>query len=171
MNTAGKRYSDISSIPDTVVSRMASGKIRALLPTSVIREGEKVTGVFSTDGFIPVSESVFSAVNILELTGRILNMADELKDNLIDPGEIVFDDDLIFIDHKSRKTRMVIMPDEKAMCEKDRINGLILSLKRFTDERGGKYLDVFSETYLKKKYSLSGYLTFIEDLKREAGME
>ena len=166
-----KRIADLSSIPSLLLERMVSGEIDSLLPVSVIEEGERKTGVYSIGNLIPVSDSHFSPVNILELTGRIFCMLEDLKDNLFFPEEMILNDKLLFIDTEMRKTRICLIPESGTRGEKENVSYLLNDLKKLTDERGKAYLDVLIKDYGTKRFSTPGILAFIEDLKREAGME
>ncbi len=165
------RIADLTSVPGPILERMISGEINALLPLSVVNDETGTTGLYSTEDLIPVSDSSFSSVNILELTGRIFRMLDELKDNLIFPEEIVLNDKIIFIDIKMRKTRICLIPEISGRTEKENVSYLLNDLKTLTDERGRAYMDVFIKDYETKRFSSAGILAFLEDLKREAGME
>ncbi len=166
-----KRIADLTSVPDLILERMVSGEIDALLPLSIIEEQGRITGIYSTEGRIPVSDSSFSPVNVLELTGRIFKMLDELSNNLIFPDEIVLNDKIIFIDTGMRKTRICMIPEICERSEKENVSYLLNDLKPLTDERGRAYLDVLIREYSNKRFSTAGLLSFLEDLKREAGME
>ena len=135
---------------------------------SVVDDEEKRIALYFTEGLIRVCDSEFSPVNVLELTGRILVMLEELKDYLIQPEEIVLSTGLIFVDQDMRKTRICPVLKNEV---KDDTYDLLLSLKELTDEMGRAYLDVFTEAFRTKNYSTVGFLSLIEDLKKEAGME
>ena len=166
-----KRIADLTSVPGLILEIMVTGQIRALLPLSVIREQDRVTGIYSAEGYIPVSDCSFSPVNALELAGRIFSMLDELKDNLLFPDEMILNDKILFIDTGMRKTRICMIPDNSDRSEKENVSYLLNDLKKLTDERGKAYLDVLIKDYGTKRFSTPGILAFIEDLKREAGME
>ena len=162
---------DITKVEPAVRDVMLSGRINALMPVSCMKDEEGITGVYSTDNMIPVREGRFSAKSVLELMGRILRMTEELKDYLLFPEDMVFSADVIYIDPYQRATRICVIPDSDEINEKERVSYLLNDLKKLTDERGKAYLDVLIKDYGTKRFSTPGILAFIEDLKREAGME
>ena len=73
---------DITKVEPAVRDVMLSGRINALMPLSCMKDEEGITGVYSTENMIPVREGRFSAKSVLELTGRILRMTEELPSTI-----------------------------------------------------------------------------------------
>ena len=170
--TEDQRIADLSGLNKRVRDVMLSGRIKAVLPVSAVQDGGRLLGIYSLENMVPVTDSIFSPVNILELTGRIMKMTEELLDNLISPENIVFSKEVIFIDMNSRKTRICVIPHHRDTGGiKESVSCLLGELKELTDERGRAYIDVFTERYMKSHMSIDRIMAFLEELKREAGME
>lgn len=166
------RIADLTDLDHRIRDMMLSGRIKAVLPMSVIHEGERTLGIYSTEGMICISEGRFSAANILELTERIIVMAEDLKDILIDPNEIVFTKEVIFIDPFVRMTRICVIPHKKdPERPEENVSYLLEEIKELTDERGKAYLDIVIGRYRRSDLSKDRLLGLIEELKREAGMD
>lgn len=166
------RTSDITSLNERIRDVMLSGRINAVLPMSSFEEDGRILGVFSTENRICIADGFYSPVNVLELTERIIKMIEELEDILIRPEDIVLNDKVVFIDPDIRKTRICIIPDQSAKRSgKESVSYLLEELKELTDERGRAYLDIFIKKYNRTHFSTDRLVEFIEELKKEAGME
>lgn len=162
---------DLTMIDPVLRDVMLSGGIKALMPLSCLKEGDRVTGIYSTTDKVMVSEGRFSPVNVLELTGRILRMTDELKDWLLYPQEMVLNTKVIFIDPDMRHTRICVIPVSSEKSEKENVSYLLDEIKELTDEKGRAYMDAFIRIYLDKPRGINALLSILEDMKKEAGME
>ncbi len=164
------RAADLTDLDQRVRDMMLSGRINAILPMSVIDEGGRVLGIYSTADKVCISEGRFSPVNVLELTGRIMKMTEELMDILIYPNEIVFSGKVIFIDPMLRMTRICVIPHRKSETDpKESVSYLLEEIKDLTDERGKAYMDIVIERLRNGNLSIDRIMGLIEELKREAG--
>ena len=118
-----------------------------------------------------IADGSFGPVSILELTGRIIKMTEEMKDYLILPQETVLSKNVIFLDPFMRQTRICVIPVKTGVSEKESVSCLLEELKELTDSRGEAYLDVFIREYNRNHLKEEGLLSLLEDLKKEAGME
>ena len=76
------RLADISCLSERIRDVMLSGKINAVLPMSSVEDEGRIIGVYSIEDRICVSDGSYSPSNVLELTGRIIKMIEELEDIL-----------------------------------------------------------------------------------------
>ena len=165
------RIADLTDLDHRIRDMMLSGRIKAVLPMSSVDEGERILGIYSTEDKLCISEGRFSSVNILELTGRILKMTEELTDILIYPDEIVFSIKVIFIDTVLRITRICVIPqNKKEIGPKESVSYLLEEIKELTDERGKAYMDIVTDRFRKGNLSIDRMMGLIEELKREAGV-
>lgn len=165
------RIADLTDLDRRVRDMMLSGKINAVLPMSIVDEGDRILGVYSTEDKPCISEGRFSPVNVLELTERILKMTEKLMDILIYPDEIVFSARVIFIDPVLRMTRICVIPQKKKETDpKESVSYLLEEIKELTDERGKAYIDIVIDRYRKGNFSTNRMMGLIEELKREAGV-
>ncbi len=165
------RLADISSLNERIRDVMLSGRISAVLPMSSVEENGRIVAVYSIDNQICISEGSFSPSNVLELTGRILKMIDELEDILIRPEDIILSVKVIFIDPEIRKTRICVIPQKsRARESKECVSCLLENLKELTDDRGKAYLDIFIKKYESSNLNIERQMAFLEELKKEAGM-
>ena len=166
------RMADITCLDKRIRNVMLSGRIKAVLPVSSVDDGGRIIAIYSVRNMMCAADGEYSPVNILELTGRIIKMLEELEDILIRPEDIVLDTKVIFIDPVVRKTRICIIPSHtKEGSSKECVSYLLEELKELTDERGKAYLEVFMGEYKSRHLSVDALMSFIEELKREAGME
>jgi hypothetical protein len=166
-----RRIADLTDLDHRIRDVMLSGRIKSVLPMSVIDEGGRALGVYSTEGMTCISDGRYAPLNLLELVGRIVKMTDELKDILIYPDEIVFSGKVIFIDPSVRMTRICVIPQNKEkVYPKENVSCLLKEIKELTDERGKAYMDVIIDRYINGDLSTDRMLGLIEELKREAGM-
>lgn len=170
--TENVRLADITCLNERVRDVMLSGRIKAVLPMSSVEEGGRTVGVYSIENLISVSEGSFSPSNVLELTGRILKMIEELENILIRPKDIILSLDNIFIDPEIRMTRICLIPKKsETESSKESVSYLLEELKELTNERGRAYLDIFIKRYISTNLNVERQLAFIEELKKEAGMD
>ena len=166
------RLADITCLNEKIRDVMLSGRINAVLPMSSVEEGGRIIGVYSIENMISVSDGSFSPSNVLELTGRILKMIEELEDILIRPGDIVLSAKVVFIDPEIRKTRICVIPKmSEIRNSKENVSYLLEELKELTDDRGKAYMDIFINKYNSTDLNTDRLMAFIEELKKEAGME
>ena len=167
-----ERLADISCLNERIRDVMLSGKINAVLPMSSVEDEGRIIGVYSIEDRICVSDGSYSPSNVLELTGRIIKMIEELEDILINPEDIVLSSKVIFIDQEIRKTRICVIPQtSENRNSKESVSYLLEELKELTDERGKAYMDIFIKKYNNSNLKVDRQLAFIEELKKEAGME
>jgi len=166
------RLADISCLNGRIRDMMLSGRINAILPMSSVEEEGKMVAVYSVEDRICVAEGSYSAANVLELTGRIMKMIEELEDILIKPEDIVLSVKVIFIDPEIRMTRICVIPNRsESRNSKEKVSYLLEELKELTDDRGKAYLDIFIKKYNSTSLKVDRQMAFIEELKKEAGME
>ena len=166
------RLADISCLNERIRDVMLSGRINAILPMSSVEEEGRTLAVYSIEDKICVAEGSFSPANVLELTGRIIKMLEELEDILIRPEDIVLSAKVIFIDPEIRKTRICVIPVKSEIRNsKENVSYLLEELKELTDDRGKAYLDIFIKKYNSTNLKVDRQMAFIEELKKEAGME
>ena len=166
------RLADITCLNEKIRDVMLSGRINAVLPMSSVEEGGRIIGVYSIENMISVSDGSFSPSNVLELTGRILKMIEELEDILIRPEDIVLSAKVVFIDPEIRKTRICVIPKmSEIRNSKENVSYLLEELKELTDDRGKAYMDIFINKYNSTDLNTDRLMAFIEELKKEAGME
>ena len=166
------RLADITCLNEKIRDVMLSGRINAVLPMSSVEEGGRIIGVYSIENMISVSDGSFSPSNVLELTGRILKMIEELEDILIRPEDIVLSAKVVFIDPEIRKTRICVIPKmSEIRNSKENVSYLLEELKDLTDDRGKAYMDIFINKYNSTDLNTDRLMAFIEELKKEAGME
>lgn len=165
------RIADLTELDHHIRDAMLSGRIKAVLPMSMVEDGGKVFGIYDHEDMVCISDVCFDAVNILELAERLIRMIEELMDILIFPNEIVLSGKVIFIDPSVRITRICVIPDTKRQISRaDSISCLLEELKDLTDETGKAYVDIVKKQILGKQMSAERIIWFIEELKREAGM-
>lgn len=160
---------DLTAIHPVIRRSMINGRIRSVVPLSVI-EQDNIKGVYCIDDLICLSDCRFNAVSILELTERIIHMLEELRDYLIFPEEILLRSEYIFIDREVRQTRICVVPKSVSdVGEKENVSYLLNQLKEFTDEKGKAYMDVFLREYMKGNKGTDRLIGFAEEMKKEAG--
>lgn len=164
------RKADLTGLPIEILKRMLSGEMKCILPFSLYEEDGEIVGVYNLSHTLSVSGRRYDPISILELTERILIMIEELKDNLIFPGEAVLNKDVIFIDPYFRETRLFLILREDTVGEKENVSYLLDELKELTDEKGRAYLEYFRKAYINGTMNKDRCLGLIEDLKREAAM-
>ena len=164
-----RRIADMSRLDRTVIRAMVSGIADALVPVSVIETSEGLMGVYDLTGLNDISRMKLNAREVLDLTGKILDALDSLKDILIFPEDLVLNEKVIFIDDVEGTVRICVIPGKGEMTEKENIAFLLGRLGTVTDDRGAEYLEILKKEYLEKNYSHYGLLALTEDMKREAG--
>ena len=164
-----RRIADMSRFDRSIILAMVSGISDAVAPLSVIRTDDGLLGVYDLTGLSDISMLKYSATDVLDLVGRILDALDSLKDILIFPEEIILNEKVIFTDDVTGKVRLCVILGSGETGEKEKVAGLLERLTSLTDERGSEYLMIFRKEYMERNYSHAGLLALLADMKREAG--
>lgn len=145
-----------------------SGACSALLPADIIEGTEYCRIIYNTLGYRRLSDfRKLDASAVLEITVKILECIDFLKDYLIFPEEYMLTPDFIFVSDDFTKVKIAYLPIQKEGGETAAVAYCIFSLKKTAGANGKKYLEIIGSIIESKNLKMSGIISSIDELKRE----
>lgn len=148
--------------------KLVSGCCEAILPMSMIHNGESKIGIYNTDGYKQLSSMEnINASEILLLAKKVLIMRDICSDYLFFPEEYILSTETVYLSEDNDNVKLTYIP----IC--DRISGdksmiyFLRQLMRHTTENGQQYLETLLRFFLCENMREEQTIGFIEKLRYE----
>ncbi len=143
----------------------------SFIPTSFIRETDKLTAIYSYDGFLRISQCRFrEIIQILNLVERVVKKLVDGGSYYLDYGKVELTCETVFYCSENQEIKLAYIPVKENGCFGKTLADFVMELKNCYFGNSGEYIDRLAAFLNENNYSTDDIINRIIELKREVNM-
>ncbi len=148
---------------------LTEGICKGIFPISLIRTREGITGVYSTSGYIRISDCTqLGAGKILTIIEKTVMAMEECSRYMIFPEEFLIDTNTVYVKKDYDDIKFTYVPDKNNVGAAKKLFRFADELKRLATDNGRLYLDMLKDMMSAENIDPMRVRGFVSVLRKEA---
>ncbi len=160
-----------NELKDFEMSILSDQICSSFIPTSFIRETDRLTAIYSYDGFLKISQCRFrEIIQLLNLVERVIRELVKSGSYYLDYGRVELTCDTVFYCSETQEVKLAYIPIKEDGSFGSNLTEFVTGLKNCYFGNSVEYLDRLTAFLQENNYGTDDILNKIIELKREVNM-
>ena len=146
MNQKKEVFYGKKGLPEWIVEQLTMGTMDGFLPASFIETENGLEGIFSADGYRPLSHlHNLSTEELFQMLCQLISQMENNESHYLYPERYLMNLETIYYDPLKNRVKLIFLPNEEELSGQEQLLRLITDCKRMISEEGEGYLDSLAE--------------------------
>lgn len=159
---------EAGKLPAWIMEQLAMGIMGVFFPVNFMKEDGRMTAVFQTDGYKPLSHiHSLSTEEVFQMFCQLMTEMENNEKHYLFPDRYLIHGETVYYNPLKNRMRMIFLPNEEGVSGREQLCRLALSCKNIISEEGHGYLDSWAEELQKADLSYRSAIHRCELLMQE----
>ena len=131
-----------NKLPSWIMEQLVMGTMGVFFPVSFVKDEDRIVGVYQTDGYIPLSHiHKMATEDVFQLLCQLMREMENNEKQYLFADRYLINEETVYFDPLKNRVKMIFLPNEEAVSDKEQLCRLAVFCKSMTSEEGHGYLE------------------------------